>query len=128
MKFKRIAIDTSKHVFTLHGVDEQERPVLRRELKRGQMENFFAQTEATEIVLEACGGSHHWGRLLSRLGHQVRLIPPQYVKPFIKRAKNDRNDAEAISEAASPIMSVNVVEIRVWLRWPRVMRLRWKIG
>jgi transposase len=53
------------------------------------------------VVLEACGGSHHWGRLLSRLGHRVRLIPPQYVKPFVKRAKNDRNDAEAISEAAS---------------------------
>ncbi len=101
MKFKRIAIDTSKHVFTLHGVDEQERPVLRRELKRGQMESFFAKQEPTEVVLEACGGSHHWGRLLSKLGHRVRLIPPQYVKPFVKRAKNDRNDAEAIGEAAS---------------------------
>jgi len=101
MKFKRIAIDTSKHVFTLHGVDDQERPVLRRELKRAQVESFFAKQQATEVVLEACGGSHHWGRLLSRLGHRVRLIPPQYVKPFVKRAKNDRNDAEAISEAAS---------------------------
>jgi transposase len=66
MKFKRIAIDTSKHVFTLHGVDEQERPVLRRELKRAQMEGFFAKQEATEVVLEACSGSHHLGRLLSR--------------------------------------------------------------
>ena len=101
MKFKRIAIDTSKHIFTLHGVDEQENPVLRRELKRAQVEGFFAKQEATEVVLEACGGSHHWGRLLSKLGHRVRLIPPQYVKPFVKRAKNDRNDAEAISEAAS---------------------------
>ena len=79
MKFKRIAIDTSKHVFTLHGVDEQDRPVLRRELKRGQVEAFFAKQEATEVVLEACGGSHHWGRLLNKLGHRVRLIPPQYV-------------------------------------------------
>jgi transposase len=106
MKFKRIAIDTSKHVFTLHGVDEQERPVLRRELKRSQMEIFFGKQPPTEVVLEACGGSHHWGRLLSKLGHRVRLIPPQYVKPFVKRAKNDRNDAEAISEAASrPTMS-----------------------
>jgi transposase len=101
MKFKRIAIDTSKHVFTLHGVDEQERPTLRRELKRGQVESFFANQEATEVVLEACGGSHHWGRLLTKLGHRVRLIPPQYIKPFVKRSKNDRNDAEAISEAAS---------------------------
>jgi transposase len=106
MKFKRIAIDTSKHVFTLYGVDEQDRPVLRRELKRGQVEAFFRKQDATEVVLEACGGSHHWGRLFGRLGHRVRLIPPQYVKPFVKRAKNDRNDAEAISEAASrPTMS-----------------------
>jgi transposase len=101
MKFKRVAIDTSKHVFTLHGVDEQERPVLRREIKRGQVEVFFAKQDPTEVVLEACGGSHYWGRLLSGLGHRVRLIPPQYVRPFVKRAKNDRNDAEAISEAAS---------------------------
>jgi len=111
MKFKRIAIDTSKHVFTLHGVDEQERPVLRRELKRGQVESFFAKQEVTEVVLEACGGSHHWGRLLSKLGHRVRLVPPQYIKPFVKRAKNDRNDAEAISEAASrPTMRSVVVK------------------
>jgi len=111
MKFKRIAIDTSKHVFTLHGVDADERPVLRRELRRGQVEAFFAKQEATEVVLEACGGSHHWGRLLTQLGHLVRLIPPQYVKPFVKRAKNDRNDAEAISEAASrPTMRSVVVK------------------
>lgn len=111
MKFKRIAIDTSKHVFTLHGVDEQERPVLRRELKRGQVEAFFAKQDATEVVLEACGGSHPWGRLLHRLGHRVRLIPAQYVKPFVKRAKNDRTDAEAISEAASrPAMRSVVVK------------------
>jgi transposase len=101
MKFKRIAIDTSKHVFTLHGVDEQDRPVLRRDLKRHQVEPFFAKLPHTEVVLEACGGSHHWGRVLLRLGHQVRLIPPQYVKPFVKRAKNDRNDAEAIGESAA---------------------------
>jgi transposase len=111
MMFKRIAIDTSKHVFTLHGVDEQDRPVLRRELKRANLESFFAKQDATEVVLEACGGSHHWGRLLHKLGHCVRLIPPQYVKPFVKRAKNDRNDAEAISEAASrPAMRSVVVK------------------
>jgi transposase len=101
MDLKRIAIDTSKHVFTLHGVDQQDRVVLRRDLKRAQLEPFFRKLAATEVVMEACGGSHHWGRVLSSLGHQVRLIPPQYVKPFVKRGKNDRNDAEAISEAAS---------------------------
>ena len=101
MKYKRIAIDISKHVFTVHGVDEQERPVLRRNLKRADVEPFFGKLEATDVVMEACGGAHHWGRVLSQLGHQVRLIPAQYVQPFVKRAKNDRADAAAISDAAS---------------------------
>jgi transposase len=101
MELKRIAIDTSKHVFTLHGFDPRDRVVLRRELKRAQLEPFFRKLLPTEVVLEACGGSHHWGRFLSELGHTVKLIPPQYVKPFVKRGKNDRNDAEAINEAAS---------------------------
>ena len=101
MELKRISIDTSKAVFTLHGVDAQERPVLRRTLKRAQLEAWFAKQAPTAVVLEACGGSHHWGRVLGAMGHHVRLIPPQYVKPFVKRGKNDRNDAEAISEAAS---------------------------
>jgi transposase len=101
MELKRISIDTSKHIFTIHGVDRQEHPVLRREIRRSQFESFFAKLEPTEVALEACAGSHHWGRLLSRLGHRVKLIPPQYVKPFVKRSKNDRNDAEAIGEAAS---------------------------
>ncbi len=77
MEFKRISIDTSKHVFTIYGVDETERPVLRRELRRGHVEQFFAKLAPTEVVLEACGGSHHWGRLLSGMGHRVKLIPPQ---------------------------------------------------
>jgi transposase len=101
MEFKRVAIDTSKHVFTIHGVDREERPVLRQDLRRSQVEPFFAKLAPTEVVLEACGGSHHWARVLIRLGHRVRLIPPQYVKPFLKRPKNDRKDAEAINEAAS---------------------------
>ncbi len=101
MEYKRISIDTSKHVFTIHGVDEKERPVLRREFRRAQVEPFFAKIASTEVVLEACAGSHHWGRVLSRMGHRVKLIPPQYVTPFVKRGKNDRNDAEAICEAAS---------------------------
>jgi transposase len=101
MEYKRISIDTSKHVFTIHGVDHQERPILRREIRRTQVEPFFAKLAPTEVVLEACAGSHHWGRVLRGMGHRVRLIPPQYVKPFVKRSKNDRNDAEAISEAAS---------------------------
>jgi transposase len=105
-ELKLIAIDTSKHVFTLHGVDEGGSTVLRRELRRQQVEPFFAKLAPTEVVLEACGGSHHWGRRLSGLGHRVRLIPPQYVKPFVKRGKNDDKDAEAMCEAAlRPSMS-----------------------
>jgi transposase len=98
--YKRIAIDTSKAVFTLHCIDQQERPVLRTNLRRAQLLPFFAKFPPTEIAMEACGGAHHWARELIALGQKVRLIPPQYVKPYVKRSKNDRNDAEAICEAA----------------------------
>ena len=101
MECKRIAVDTSKAVFTLHGVDEQGRPVLRQNLTRARFEQALGKMSPTEVVLEACGSSHHWGRFLQGFGHTVRLIPPQYVKPFVKRGKDDRNDAEAICEAAS---------------------------
>ena len=99
-QIKRVGIDTSKSVYTLHCVDEAGRQVLQTNLRRAQMEAFFKKLPPTEIALEACGSSHHWGRELTEFGHDVRLIPPQYVKPFVKRAKNDRNDAEAICEAA----------------------------
>ena len=84
----RIAIDTSKSVFTLHGVDVAGQAVRRRELLP-----FFERLAPLEVALEACGGSHHWGRALAALGRRLRLIPPQYVKPFVKRGKNDRNSA-----------------------------------
>ena len=99
-KITRIGIDTSKSVFTLHCVDETGRQVLQTNLRRAQVATFFKKLLPTEVALEACGSSHHWARELVALGHDVRLIPPQYVKPFVKRAKNDRNDAEAICEAA----------------------------
>jgi transposase len=99
-RYKRIGIDTSKAVFTVHGVDRQDRPVLRINLRRPQLASFFKRLLPTEIAMEACGSSHHWVRELTALGHEVRLIPPQYVKPYVKRGKNDRNDAEAICEAA----------------------------
>jgi len=97
----RIGLDTSKHVFQVHGVDGSERVVLRRQLSRGQVEKFFAGLPPTVLGLEACGASHHWARVLGALGHQVRLVPPQYVKAYVKRGKNDRIDAEAICEAMS---------------------------
>jgi transposase len=99
-QIKLIGIDTSKAVFTLHCVDAAGRPVQQINLRRAQMIPFFRKVPPTEIAMEACGSSHHWARELTALGHAVRLIPPQYVKPFVKRAKNDRNDAAAICEAA----------------------------
>ena len=101
MTIIRIGLDTSKSVFQVHGVDEQERPALRRQLRRGQIEKFFAKLPPTRIGLEACGASHHWGRVLRDLGHEVVLIPPQYIKPYVKRGKNDAIDADAICEAMS---------------------------
>ena len=97
----RIAIDTSKAVFTLHGVDAAGRAVLRRNLRRQDLVPLFRKLPPLEVALEACGGSHHWGRTLQALGHRVRLIPAQYAKRFVKRARNDRNDAEAICVAAA---------------------------
>lgn len=97
----RVSIDTSKSVFTIHAVDARDRPVLRRNLRRQDVVGFFERLPPVEIAIEACGASHHWGRRLQAMGHRVRLIPPQYVRPFVKRGKNDRNDAEAISEAAA---------------------------
>jgi len=100
-KIARIGIDTSKSSFQLHGVDADERVVLRKVLRRKQFVAFLAQLEVGEIGLEACGASHHWGRALRQLGHQVVLVPPQYVKAYVARGKNDKNDAEAICEAIS---------------------------
>jgi transposase len=97
----RIGIDTSKAVFTLHCVDSADRTVYQGNLRRSQLLPFLRKLPPIEIALEACGSAHHWARAFAVLGHQVRLIPPQYVKPFVKRAKNDRNDAAAICEAAS---------------------------
>lgn len=97
----RIGVDTSKSVFQLHGVDATEQPVLRKKLRRRDLLSFFERLPATKVGLEACGGSHHWARQLEALGHEVKLLPPQHVKPYVRRNKNDRNDADAICEAMS---------------------------
>jgi len=100
-KVIRIGVDTSKSVFQLHGVNEGEQVVLRRKLRRGQVLDFFARLAPTKVGIEACGGAHYWARELRALGHEVVLLPPQYVKPYVKRGKNDKIDAEAICEAMS---------------------------
>lgn len=94
-----IGLDLAKLVFQVHGADEDGMPVVRKKLRRGQMLGFFAGLSPCLIGMEACASAHYWARELQALGHDVRLIPPQYVKPFVKTNKNDASDAEAICEA-----------------------------
>jgi transposase len=113
MTIIRIGLDTSKHVFQIHGVDENEQPVLRRQLRRQDVAKFFAKLAPTRIGMEACGASHHWARMLRGLGHEVVLLPPQYIKPYVQRGKNDKIDAEAICEAMSrPKVQTRLVPIK----------------
>ncbi len=97
----RIGMDTSKNIFQLHGVDAAEHVVLRKRLGRKQMAAFFAKLPPTVIGMEACGAAHYWARVLGGFGHEVRLIAPQHVKPYVKRNKNDGRDAEGLCEAMS---------------------------
>lgn len=101
MKLTTIGIDLAKNVFQVHGADDTGRAVLRKQLKRAQMLPFFARLAPCRIGLEACGSAHYWARKLQGLGHTVQLIAPQYVKPFVKRNKNDAADAAAICEAVT---------------------------
>jgi transposase len=94
-----VGLDLAKHVFQVHCVDAQGRVVAARALRRREMLPFFAALPPCTVGMEACGSAHHWGRELMALGHEVRLIPPVYVKPFVRRQKNDANDAAAIHEA-----------------------------
>ena len=99
MEIKRIGLDLAKNVFEVHAVDEAERVVVRKTLRRGKVLEFFAQLPACVVGMEACGGAHHWARKLSELGHDARLMAPQFVAPYRKSNKTDRNDAQAICEA-----------------------------
>lgn len=95
-----VGLDLAKNLFQVHGADGAGRAVLRKKLRRGQVLEFFSRLPSCVVALEACGGAHFWGREIGKLGHEVRLIPPAYVKPFVKRHKNVAADAEAIWEAA----------------------------
>ena len=96
-----VGLDIAKSVFQVHGVDDEGKVVERRQLKRSQMIRFFGELPPALIGIEACGTAHYWTRKLADLGHEVRLIPPAYVKPYVKRQKNDAADAEAICEAVT---------------------------
>jgi transposase len=99
MKVERIGIDLAKEVFQLHGVDDKGKIRIRKTLRRNDMHRFFANLDPCLVGLEACGSAHYWARELRALGHDVRLIAPQFVAPYRKNDKNDGNDAEAICEA-----------------------------
>jgi len=96
-----IGLDLAKSVFQVHGIDAAGRVVVRRQLRRGEVLGFFARLRPCLVGMEACATAHHWGRELTRLGHTVKLMPPAYVKPYVKRGKTDAADAEAIAEAVT---------------------------
>jgi transposase len=96
-----IGIDLAKNVFQIHGADARGKAVLKKALKRAQMAAFFANLPPCLIGMEACGGAHYWARKLQALGHTVKLMAPQFVKPYVKTNKNDATDAEAICEAVT---------------------------
>src|SRR5437899_12786888 len=94
-----IGLDLAKNVFQVHGIDAKGEVTVQRQLRRAQVAPFFAKLAPCVVGMEACGGAHHWARTLQGLGHEVRIMPAHYVKPYVKRNKNDSRDAEAICEA-----------------------------
>lgn len=101
MKITTVGIDLAKNVFQVHGIDEHGKAVLKKQFKRDQMATFLVNLPACLIGMEACGSAHHWARKLQGFGHTVKLMAPQFVKPYVKTNKNDAADAEAICEAVA---------------------------
>src|SRR5205823_902575 len=107
-EIKTIGLDLAKHVFQIHGVDAAGECVLRKRLRRGQVISFFAQLPRCLVGIEACATAHYWARELQAAGHEVRLMPAQYVKAYVKRNKTDAADAEAICEAVRRALATQV--------------------
>src|SRR3989449_10121543 len=114
MQVSTIGLDLAKNVFQVHGIDANEKVVVRKQLRRSQVMAFFADLPRCLVGMEACATAHHWARELKKLGHDTRLMPPTYVKAYVKRGKNDAADAAAICEAVTrpsmrfvPIKSVD---------------------
>ncbi len=101
MEITTIGLDIAKNVFQVHGIDCTGEVVIRRQLRRRQLLPFFKKLPGCLVGIEACATAHHWGRQLKGLGHEVKLMPPHYVRPYVKRGKNDAADAEAICEAVT---------------------------
>ena len=101
MEVSIICIDLAKNIMHIHGVDNNGKAVLKKKLQRDKLLEFMANQPGCLVGMEACGGSNHWAREITKLGHDVKLMAPQFVKPYVKTNKNDRNDAEAICEAVS---------------------------
>ncbi|WP_136057713.1 IS110 family transposase, partial [Candidatus Halocynthiibacter alkanivorans] len=99
MQVTTVGLDLAKNIFQVHGITEAGDVAVNRSLRRAQVLAFFERMDPCLVGIEACGTSHHWARELTKLGHEVRLIPPMYVKPYVKRGKSDAVDAEAICEA-----------------------------
>lgn len=127
MQVATIGLDLAKHWFQVHGVDASGAAVIRRRLKRSEVLTFFADIEPCLVGIEACSSSHHWAREIARFGHTVRLMPPAYVKPYVKRGKNDAADAEAICEAVTRpnmrFVAVKTLEQQGFLLLHRARRL-----
>ena len=101
MEITTIGLDLAKNVFQVHGINSAGEVAVRKALRRSQMRRFFEQLDPCLVGIEACGTSHYWAREITKLGHEVRLMPPAYVKPYVKRGKNDASDAAAICEAVT---------------------------
>jgi transposase len=101
MNIKTLGIDLAKNVFRVHGVDAHDKTTLQRALRRRQLLLFMAQLPPCLVGMEACGGAHYWAREIAKLGHEVKLISPRFVRPYVKSSKNDARDAEAICETVS---------------------------
>jgi transposase len=101
MEITTIGLDIAKNVFQVHGANAAGLPVLRRKLRRADVLEFFQNLPRCLVGIEACGTAHHWAREITALGHEVKLLPPSYVKPYVERGKTDAADAEAICEAVT---------------------------